>query len=233
MRVMKTVGLIGGMSAESTAIYYRLINDGVRARLGGHHSAKLILWSVDFAQIEAMQRAAAWDRAGAELAAAARKLEVAGAEAILICANTMHKVADAVAAAVRIPLLHIADAAGAAIKQSRSTRPLLLATRYTMEQPFWRDRVGERFGLSVAIPDGAGRTTVHDIIFNELVQGRVLDASKARVLEVIARARKDGADGVIFGCTEIGMLLSQADMPEPVFDTAVLHAHAAVDFALG
>lgn len=230
---MKTIGLIGGMSVESTAIYYRLINDGVRARLGGHHSAKLILWSVDFAEIEAMQRAAAWDRAGAELAAAARKLEVAGAEAILICANTMHKVADAVATAVRVPLLHIADVTAVAISRSTSKRPLLLATRYTMEQPFWRDRVRERFGISVTIPDDAGRTAVHDIIFNELVHGRVVEASKARALDVIARARKDGADGVIFGCTEIGMLLGQADMPEPVFDTAELHAKAAVDFALG
>jgi aspartate racemase len=145
----------------------------------------------------------------------------------------MHKVADAVAAAVRVPLLHIADATGAAIERSVSKRPLLLATRYTMEQPFWRDRVRERFGLSVEIPDDAGRTTMHDIIFDELVHGRVLDASKARVLDVIARARAHGADGVIFGCTEIGMLLSQADMPEPVFDTAILHAKAAVDFALG
>jgi aspartate racemase len=230
---MRTIGVIGGMSVESTAIYYRLINDGVRARLGGHHSAKLILWSVDFAEIEAMQRAADWDRAGVELAAAARKLETAGAETILIAANTMHKVADAVAAAVRVPLLHIADATGAAIERSVSKRPLLLATRYTMEQPFWRDRVRERFGLSVEIPDDAGRTTMHDIIFDELVHGRVLDASKARVLDVIARARAHGADGVIFGCTEIGMLLSEADMPEPVFDTAILHAKAAVDFALG
>lgn len=230
---MRTIGLIGGMSVESTAIYYRLINENVRARLGGHHSAKLILWSVDFAEIEAMQRAAAWDKAGAELAAAARKLEAAGAEAILISANTMHKVADAVAAAVRVPLLHIADATAEAIKRANCRRPLLLATRYTMEQDFWKGRLRERHGIDVAVPDDAGRTAVHDVIFDELVHGVVTSASKQRVLAVVDAARREGIDGVIFGCTEIGMLLSPADLTEPVFATAVLHAKAAVDFALG
>lgn len=228
---MRTIGLIGGMSFESTAIYYRLINEDVRARLGGHHSAKLILWSVDFAGIEAMQRAAEWDRAGAELAAAARKLEAAGAQAILIAANTMHKVADTVAAATRAPLLHIADATAEAIKCTPSKRPLLLATRYTMEQDFYRARLKSR-GVDAMIPGDADRTAVHDIIFTELVHGVVTKPSKQRFLDVIAAARRDGADGVIFGCTEIGMLLAQGDLAEPVFDTAVLHAKAAVDFAL-
>lgn len=228
---MRTIGLIGGMSFESTAIYFRLINEGVRARLGGHHSAKLILWSVDFAEIEAMQRAAAWERAGAELATAARKLEAAGADAILITANTMHKVADAVAAATSAPLLHIADVTADAIKRTPSKRPLLLATRYTMEQDFYRARLKSR-GVEAMIPGDADRTAVHDIIFSELVHGVVTKPSKQRFLDVIATARRDGADGVIFGCTEIGMLLAQGDLAEPVFDTAVLHAKAAVDFAL-
>jgi aspartate racemase len=229
---MKTIGLIGGMSVESTAIYYRLINEDVRSRLGGHHSARLILWSVDFAEIEAMQRAAAWDRAGATLADAARRLEAAGADVVLIAANTMHIVADAVAGAVSVPLLHIADATAQAIKASTCKRPLLLATRYTMEQDFYKGRLKSRHGIDVIVPGASGRTVVHDVIFNELVKGIVTPESKKRFLGVIEDARREGADGVIFGCTEIGMLLSQNDMPEPVFDTAVLHAKAAVDFAL-
>lgn len=229
---MRTIGLIGGMSFESTATYYRLINEDVRVRLGGHHSAKLILWSVDFAEIEAMQQAGAWDEAGLALAAAAQALERAGAAAIVIAANTMHKVADAVEAAVRIPLVHIADATAAAIKRTPCKRPLLLATRYTMEQEFYRGRL-KRHGVDALVPNEADRTAVHNVIFDELVRGVVTPASRRRTLDVIAVARGEGADGVIFGCTEIGMLLSQADMTEPVFDTAVLHARAAVDFALG
>jgi len=229
---MKTIGLIGGMSVESTAIYYRLINEDIRARLGGHHSAKLILWSVDFAEIEAMQRAGAWDKAGDNLADAARRLESAGAEAIVITANTMHKVADAVAAAVGVPLLHIADATAAAIKLTSCKRPLLLATRYTMEQDFYRGHLKKNHDIEAVVPDEAGRTIVHDIIFQELVRGVVNPASKQRCLEVTSTARRAGADGFIFGCTEIGLLLSQKDFAEPCFDTAILHAKAAVDFAL-
>lgn len=229
---MKTIGLIGGMSFESTAVYYRLINEDVRARLGGHHSAKLILWSVDFAEIEALQRAGAWDKAGQALAAAARRLEGAGAEAVLVATNTMHKVADAVAAAIRVPFLHIADATAAAIKEARCKRPLLLATRYTMEQDFYRGRLRALHGLDVLVPDDEDRTAVHDIIYGELVQGVVAAASKQRYLEVVAAGRRAGADSVIFGCTEIGILLSRTDVAEPVFDTTALHAKAAVDFAL-
>lgn len=229
---MKTVGLIGGMSVESTAIYYRLINEDVRARLGGHHSAKLILWSVDFAEIEAMQRAGAWGDAGRVLAAAARRLEAAGAEAVLIAANTMHKVADAVAGAVTVPLLHIADATAVAINERGCRRPLLLATRYTMEHDFYRGRLKERHGIEALIPNEEGRAVVHGVIFDELVKGVILPASRQRYLEVIAGALREGADSVIFGCTEIGMLLAPSDVPAPVFDTAVLHAKAAVDFAL-
>jgi aspartate racemase len=230
---VRTVGLIGGMSAESTAIYYRLINEDVRRRLGGHHSAELILWSVDFAAIETMQRAGEWERAGEVLADIARRLEAAGAEAVLIAANTMHKVADQVVRAVRVPLLHIADATAVAVKAGGCGRPLLLATRYTMEQDFYKGRLKAMHGIDVVVPDEAGRTTVHDIIFGELVRGIVSPASKARYLDVIAQAQREGADGVIFGCTEIGMLLTPRDVDLPVFDTAVLHAKAAVDFALG
>lgn len=229
---MKTIGLIGGMSVESTAVYYRLINEDVRQRLGGHHSAKLILWSVDFAEIEAMQRAGAWDKAGAVLADAARRLEGAGADAIVIAANTMHIVAGVVANAVRVPLLHIADATAVAIKRTSCKRPLLLATRYTMEHDFYRGHLKKKHGIDAIVPNEAGRTVVHDVIFQELVKGVVNPVSRQKFLEVVAVARHVGADGVIFGCTEIGMLLSQIDLPEPVFDTAVLHAQAAVDFAL-
>lgn len=229
---MRTIGLIGGMSAESTAIYYNLMNEDVRARLGGHHSAKVILWSVDFAEIEAMQRDGAWDKAGAALADAARKLESIGAEAIVIATNTMHKVADTVAAATRVPLLHIADATATAMKQAGAKRPLLLATRYTMEQDFYKARLRVRHGIDALVPDDDGRTTVHDIIYGELVKGVVRPESKRRYLDVIEAARGQGADSIIFGCTEIGMLLGPGDVREPVFDTSVLHAKAAVDFAL-
>ena len=228
---MKTIGLIGGMSAESTAIYYRLMNEDVRARLGGHHSAKLILWSVDFAEIEELQRAAAWERAGEALADAAHKLESVGADAVVIAANTMHKVADAVAAAVGIPLLHIADATATAVKARGCRRPLLLATRYTMEQDFYKDRLKAR-GVDALIPDAADRAIVHGVIFDELVKGAVVPESRRRYIEIVEKARRGGADGVIFGCTEIGMLLSEQDVGMPCFDTAVLHGKAAVDFAL-
>jgi aspartate racemase len=204
----------------------------VRARLGGFHSAQIALWSVDFAEIEHMQVAGEWERAGERLADAARRLERAGADVILICANTMHKVADAVAAAVRVPLLHIADATAAEIKRRNCKHPLLLATRYTMEQDFYTGRLREKHGIDVRVPNEADRTLVHTIIFEELVRDIVKPESKARYLEVVERARKGGADGVIFGCNEIGMLLSPKDISEPCFDTAAIHAQAAVDFAL-
>ncbi len=229
---MRTIGLIGGMSAESTSIYYRLINEGVRDRLQGHHSAELVLWSVDFAAIESLQRAGDWDKAGAELAAAARKLETVGAKAIVLCTNTMHVVAPAIAAAVRIPFLHIADATAVALKAAGCQRPLLLATRYTMEQDFYKGHLSSRHGIEAMVPDAGGRATVHDVIYNELVRGIVLPASRARYLAVVEQGAKAGADSVIFGCTEIGMLLSQSDVALPCFDTTALHAKAAVDFAL-
>lgn len=229
---MRTIGLIGGMSAESTLIYYKLINEDVRARLGGHHSAELILWSVDFAGIEALQRAGAWHKAGAELAAIAGKLEAAGAEAILLCTNTMHVVAPAIESAVRIPFLHIADATATALKAAGKRRPLLLATRYTMEQDFYKGRLAARHGIEATPPDAEGRKTVHNIIYNELVHGVVDPASRRRYVDVVEQATTQGADSVIFGCTEIGMLLSQSDVALPCYDTTALHAKAAVDFAL-
>jgi amino-acid racemase len=228
---MKTIGLIGGMSAESTLIYYRMMNEDVRARLGGHHSAALILWSVDFAEIEAMQRAGDWDKAGAALADAARKLESVGAAAIVLCTNTMHCVAEAIEEAVRIPFLHIADATATALKAAGKRRPLLLATRYTMEQPFYKGRLAEH-GIEAVMPTADDRTAVHDIIFKELVLGKVLPASKRCYQAVVDRGINGGADSVVFGCTEIGMLLSQNDVSLPCFDTTAWHAKAAVDFAL-
>jgi aspartate racemase len=229
---MRTIGLIGGMSAESTLIYYRLINEDVRKRLGGHHSADLILWSVDFAGIEALQRQGAWDKAGAELGKIARKLETAGAEAIVLCTNTMHVVAPAIDGAVRIPFLHIADATASALKAAGKGKPLLLATRYTMEQDFYKGRLASHHGIEAIVPDADGRKTVHDIIYNELVQGIVREDSRRRYLEIVGQGLAQGIDSVIFGCTEITMLLSQADLSLPCFDTTALHAKAAVDFAL-
>jgi aspartate racemase len=228
---MRTIGLIGGMSWESTAIYYRLINESMRERLGGLHSAKLVLSSFDFAEIEALQNPEGWDEAGSLLAEAGRRLEEAGADCLLICANTMHKVAAAVADAARVPLIHIVDATAAELKRRGSSRPLLLATRYVMEQEFYRRRLA-RLGIEALVPEAGDRLVLHAIIFDELVRGVVNPQSKARYLDIIAKSQAHGCDGVIFGCTEIGMLLSQTDIAQPAFDTAKIHAEAAVDFAL-
>lgn len=229
---MRLLGLTGGTSWESTVLYYQLINRMTRERLGGHHSAPLVLRSVDFAPLEAAMAADDWETVARHQVEAARLLWTAGAEALVICANTMHKVADRVQAAVDLPLIHIADATADVIKAAGSRRPLLLATRYTMEQPFYRDRLA-RHGVKAAIPDLAGRDRLHAIIFGELVKGVVSPASKAELLALIAAMREaEGIDGVIFGCTEIGMLLSPDDFDIPTFDTAEIHARAAVDFAL-
>jgi aspartate racemase len=229
---MRTIGLIGGMSCESTAIYYRLINELVRERLGGLHSASLVMWSFDFAEVERLQRPEGWEEAGRRLAEAGRRLAQAGADCLLICANTMHKVAPAVAAATRVPLIHIVDATAAELARRGSRRPLLLATRYVMEDAFFTERLTSYFGVEALVPDAEDRAALHAIIFQELVRGIVEPRSKASCLDIIAKARRRGCDGVILGCTELGMLLSQADMTEPAFDTAAIHAQAAVDFAL-
>ena len=230
---MKTLGLIGGMSWESTLVYYRRLNRGVRDRLGGMHSAALILWSVDFAPIAAMQAAGDWDRATTALEDAARRLERAGADALLICANTMHRMAGEVQAAVSIPVLHVADATAAAVKAAGSSRPLLLATRFTMEQAFYRDRL-KADGVAAVIPGEADRARLHAIIYDELVQGVISLDSKATMMAIIDNARRDqGVDGVILGCTEFGLLIGPDDLDLPVFDTALIHAAAGIAFALG
>jgi len=229
---VKTIGLIGGMSWESTVVYYQLLNRGARERLGGLHSAKLLLWSFDFADIEAMQAKGDWDGATNAMIDAARALERGGADCVIICTNTMHKMADAVQQSVDIPLIHIADATATAIKVSGAKKPLLLATRYTMEQDFYKGHLRDRHGVETMVPDEVGRTLVHDIIYNELCQGIIRKDSKEAYLETIQRAQQQGADGVIFGCTEVGLLIAQADFALPAFDTTALHAGAALDFAL-
>ena len=229
---MKTIGLIGGMSWESTVVYYQLLNRMARERLGGLHSAELIMWSFDFAGIEALQAAGDWAAATARMVDAARNVEKGGAECVVICTNTMHKMADDVQAAVDIPLIHIADTTAAAIKATEASAPLLLATRYTMEQDFYKGRLTDRHGIDVRVPDDDGRTVVHDIIYDELCQGIVSPASKEKYLAVVDRAVAAGADGIIFGCTEVGLLVSPSDFEAPCFDTTELHARAALDFAL-
>ncbi len=229
---MKTIGLIGGMSWESTVVYYRLLNELARERLGGLHSAELILWSFDFAEIEALQAAGDWAAATRRMVEAARRVEQAGAQCLLICTNTMHKMAPEVEAAVEIPLIHIADATAGAIRRSRAERPLLLATAYTMEQDFYKGRLKEAHGIQALVPDAAGRKTVHDIIYEELCRGVIRPESKARYLEVVAENRRKGADSIIFGCTEVGLLIAPEDFDIPAFDTTRIHAEAALDFAL-
>lgn len=229
---MRLLGLIGGMSWESTALYYRHLNELTRERLGGLHSARLLLWSVDFAEIAALQHDGRWDEAGERLAEAAARLEGAGAEALVLCTNTMHKLADRLQAAVGIPLLHIADATGEAIVAAGCKRPALLATRFTMEQPFYAGRLRERFGLDPQVPDEAGRTEIHRIIYEELCRGVVTATSREAVLGHIDRLRRQGADCVILGCTELTMLLGPEHVDLPLFDTTRLHAEAAVAFAL-
>ncbi|MCQ6250076.1 aspartate/glutamate racemase family protein [Streptomyces malaysiensis] len=227
---MKTIGLIGGMSWESTAEYYRLLNERVRERLGGLHSAKCVLYSVDFAEIERLQVAGLWDEAGEVLADAARSLQAAGAGLLLICTNTMHKVADQVVAAVDIPLLHLADATASAVRTAGLRRVGLLGTAFTMEQDFYRDRVAGH-GLEVLVPDTDDRAVVHRVIYEELCLGIVREESRAAYGEVISRLVASGAEGIILGCTEIELLISPEHSPVPVFATTRLHAEAAVNAA--
>lgn len=229
---MKLIGLIGGMSWESTESYYRLINQAVKARLGGLHSARLLLYSADFHEIEMLQRSGDWDTAGRLLADAARSLQAAGAECVLLCTNTMHKVAPAIEAAVSIPLLHIADATAAAIVAAGHTRVGLLGTRFTMEEAFYRERLASRHGLDVLIPAAAERADVNRIIYQELCLGVIREDSRARYREAIRQLVAAGAQAIILGCTEISLLVSALDASVPLFDTTALHARAAVDVAL-
>lgn len=229
---MKTIGLIGGMSWESSQEYYRIINREVRARLGGTHSAKSLMWSMDFAEIEHLQHQGQWDELTKLMIEAAQNLEKGGADFILICTNTMHKMAADIERATSIPLVHIADPTAEKIKAAGFSKVGLLGTAFTMEQDFYKGRLTERHGLEVLIPDDADRKTVHDIIYQELVVGDVSDASREKYRAVIERLVARGAQAIILGCTEIMLLIGQQDSPVPVFDTTRIHAEAAVDWAL-
>jgi aspartate racemase len=230
---MRTIGLIGGMSWESSAEYYRRLNEAVRDRLGALSSAECVMWSVDFAEIEALQRAGDWAAAARRLAGLGTRLERAGAECLVLCTNTMHRVADELQAAVEIPLLHIADATAARVQAAGVQTVGLLATRYTMEQDFYRGRLQARHGLDVLVPPEPDLTLVHDVIYDELCQGRVLDASREQYRRVIAELEAAGARGIVYGCTEIDLLVGPEDAAVPVFDTTQIHVETAVDWALG
>ena len=229
---MKTIGLIGGMSWESTVPYYRLVNEGIKARLGGLHSAQVVLYSVDFHEIERLQREGDWHAAGELLADAARRVQAAGADLLVLCTNTMHKVAPQMEAAVSIPMLHIADATGAAITAAGYRTVGLLGTRFTMEQDFYRERLREAHGLQVIVPDADDRGLVHDVIYDELCRGVVRDSSREAYRRNMDALVASGADAIILGCTEIGLLVGAQDARVPLFDTTALHANAAVDAAL-
>ncbi|MGE6781648.1 aspartate/glutamate racemase family protein [Ensifer adhaerens] len=229
---MKVIGLIGGMSWESSAEYYRIINETVRNRLGGVHSAKSLMWSMDFGEIERLQHHGDWQALTGEMIAAARRLEAGGADFLMICTNTMHRMASEVSAAVSIPLLHIADPTAEKIKAAGLRKVGLLGTAFTMEQDFYKGRLAETFGLDVLVPQAEDRAKVHEIIYRELVAGIVRDSSRDIYRAVIGRLVDAGAEAIIMGCTEIMLLISQADSPVPVFDTTEIHALAAVDLAL-
>jgi aspartate racemase len=226
------IGLIGGLSWESSAEYYRMINQMVRARLGGLRSGRCLMWSFDFGEIEALQQAGRWAEATTLMIDAARRLERGGADFFLICSNTMHRMADEVANAVQIPLLHIADPTAERIKEQGIKRVGLLATAFTMEQQFYRGRLEERFGLEVIVPEDDDRVLVHRVIYDELVQGRIESASRDSYRRIIARLVDRRADAIILGCTEIMLLVKTEDCPVPLFDTTSIHAEAAVDRAL-
>lgn len=228
---MQVIGLIGGMSWESTQTYYRLINEKVRAELGGLHSARVVLYSVDFAEIEALQRQGHWDEAAAMLGEGARRVEAAGADFLVLCTNTMHKVAGPIQHAVDLPLLHIADATASLLQEDRVGCVGLLGTRFTMEQDFYRGRLQEQ-GVEVLVPDEAQRDVVHSVIYDELCCGVVNPDSRERYLGVVESFRDRGAQGVILGCTEIGLLLQASDTAIPVYDTTEIHAEQAVQRAV-
>lgn len=229
---MKTIGLLGGMSWESTIPYYRQINQHIKQQLGGLHSAKIILYSVDFADIEALQRSGDWDKAGELLAEAAVKLQSAGADCLVLCTNTMHKVAAVIETAVTIPLLHIADATAEAIQLAGLNKVALLGTRFTMDQDFYKKRLTESYGLEVLVPDEESRALVHQVIYQELCLGVVKPDSRLQYQQIMADLVVQGAEAIILGCTEIALLVSAEDCAVPLFDTTFLHAQKAADFAL-
>ena len=229
---MKIVGLLGGMSWESTAEYYRLINEGVKSRLGGLHSAKILMYSVDFEPIEKLQHAGEWAEAARILIEGARRIEAGGADFLVICTNTMHKLADEIAAAIGIPILHIADATADRIKSAGMSRVGLLGTKFTMEEDFYKGRLAERHGLDVLIPNDEGRQLVHDVIYDELCIGKIHEESKREFSRIIDELVSHGAEGIILGCTEIGLLVKPDDVHVTLFDTTAIHAAKAVEWAL-
>ncbi len=228
---MKTIGLIGGMSWESTTTYYSLINKKVKQHLGGLHSAKILLYSVNFAEIEEYQAAGEWDKSAEVLSDIAARLEGAGADFIVICTNTMHKVAPQIRKHITIPILHIADATADELIKNKINRVALLGTKYTMTQNFYKQRLIDK-GIEVLIPDAAGIDTVNNIIYNELCLGTISETSKQKYKEIIDKLRGQGAEGVILGCTEIGLLIQQADSSLPIFDTTLIHAEMATEYAI-
>ncbi|EGU32843.1 aspartate/glutamate racemase family protein [Vibrio scophthalmi] len=229
---MKTIGLIGGMSWESTTSYYKAINEGVKAKLGGLHSAKICLYSVDFHQIEQLQHQGRWDDTAEILSQAAQSVQAGGADFVLICTNTMHKVASVIEQAISIPILHIADATAMQLVNDGVSKVGLLGTRFTMEQDFYKQRLTEQFGIEVVIPDEPQRNLVHDVIYNELCQGIVSETSRQEYLQIIASLAEQGAQAVILGCTEIALLVEQSHTSVPLYDTTQIHAEAAVMHAL-
>ena len=229
---MKTIGMIGGMSWESSVEYYKLVNEEIHQKLGGVHSAKSVMVSVDFAEIEVLQKECRWDEATQMMISAAKQVEAAGADFLLICTNTMHLMADQVQAAIHIPLLHIADTAAEAVLKQGVHTVGLLGTRFTMQGDFYKGRLAEKFGLKVIVPIEADQETIHNVIYNELVVGQILPASKEAYKKVINHLAEQGAQGIILGCTEIGLLVKQSDCVLPLFDTTPLHAQAAVQYAL-
>lgn len=229
---MKTIGLIGGMSWESSLEYYRIINETVNRRLGGLHSAKCVLVSVDFAEIEVLQSEGRWEEASRQMLAAARQVERAGADFVVICTNTMHKMAAEVQRGIGIPLLHIADPTAERVRAQKIQRIGLLGTRFTMEEDFYTGRLAQKYGLQVIIPEARERETVHRVIYDELVLGIIRASSKGEYLHIIDHLEEMGAEGVILGCTEIGLLIKETDTHLPLFDTTRIHAEAAVDWAL-
>jgi aspartate racemase len=229
---LKTIGLIGGMSWESSIEYYRIINEATKAKLGGLHSAKSLMVSVDFAEIETLQHQGKWAEAARVLIETAKDLENGGADFIVLCTNTMHKVADDIQANVNIPLLHIADATAQMVKEAGIQKIGLLGTRFTMEEEFYKGRLSQKYGLSVSVPNASQRDTIHRVIYEELVLGRIEQNSKEQYVDIIRQMIDLGAEGIILGCTEIGLLIHDQDSPVPLFDTTRIHAEAAVEYAL-
>ncbi|GIU22396.1 aspartate/glutamate racemase family protein [Shewanella schlegeliana] len=229
---MKTIGMLGGMSWESTSSYYKAVNEGVKARLGGLHSAKVCLYSVDFAEIERLQHAGKWQETVDILSAAAKNVAAGGADFLLICTNTMHKVADEIQAQLSIPILHIADATAAKLLANGVTKVGLLGTRFTMEQDFYKSRLINQFGIDVIVPNEADRDVVHHVIYEELCRGVINPSSKQQYLDIVNDLHAQGAQAVILGCTEIALLIGQQDTQVPLYDTTAIHCEYAVNMAL-